>query len=212
LLLCKNQLTFMPVLSRQREPFMEQEKGSRASGASAGQRELDEVYHPAHVASLRTLQTFCPGPRVPANTAGVSPWWAAEVRSLAQRSAVAAKKIKTLIDDSVGHVDNGSKNVEEAGQIVREVVSSISHVTAIVGEMSTSSQYGIEQINRAVTQVHRARRKTRRSWKKAPRQRKPCVIRPPNSPKWSLSSRWTMQHLAIRIFNPERCTRATRET
>ncbi|CAN7783693.1 methyl-accepting chemotaxis protein [Paraburkholderia hospita] len=81
---------------------------------------------------------------------------ASEVRSLAQRSAVAAKEIKTLIDDSVSHVDDGSKIVVEAGQIIREVVSSISHVTAIVGEMSTSSREqsdGIEQINRAVTQM-----------------------------------------------------------
>ncbi|ACC75350.1 methyl-accepting chemotaxis protein [Paraburkholderia phymatum] len=81
---------------------------------------------------------------------------ASEVRSLAQRSAVAAKEIKTLIDDSVSHVDDGSKIVEEAGQIIREVVSSIAHVTAIVGEMSTSSREqsdGIEQINRAVTQM-----------------------------------------------------------
>ncbi|RDJ98623.1 methyl-accepting chemotaxis protein [Paraburkholderia lacunae] len=81
---------------------------------------------------------------------------AAEVRSLAQRSAVAAKEIKALIDDSVGHVDNGSKIVEEAGQIIREVVSSISQVTAIVGEMSSSSREqsdGIEQISRAVTQM-----------------------------------------------------------
>ncbi|MEX3937254.1 methyl-accepting chemotaxis protein [Paraburkholderia phymatum] len=81
---------------------------------------------------------------------------ASEVRSLAQRSAVAAKEIKTLIDDSVGHVDNGSRIVDEAGQIIREVVRSISQVTAIVGEMSTSSQEqsdGIEQINRAVTQM-----------------------------------------------------------
>jgi methyl-accepting chemotaxis protein len=84
---------------------------------------------------------------------------ASEVRSLAQRSAVAAKEIKTLIDDSVVHVDDGSRIVEEAGAIIREVVSSISHVTAIVGEMSTSSQEqsdGIEQINRAVTQMDQA--------------------------------------------------------
>jgi 4-carboxymuconolactone decarboxylase len=39
---------------------MEQEKGSRSNGVSAGQRELDETYHPAHAASLRTLQAFCP--------------------------------------------------------------------------------------------------------------------------------------------------------
>ncbi|WP_042300797.1 methyl-accepting chemotaxis protein [Paraburkholderia kururiensis] len=81
---------------------------------------------------------------------------AGEVRSLAQRSAVAAKEIKTLIQDSVSHVDNGSKIVEEAGATIREVVTSITHVTAIVSEMSSSSQEqsdGIEQINHAVTQM-----------------------------------------------------------
>ncbi|PXW23904.1 methyl-accepting chemotaxis protein [Paraburkholderia caballeronis] len=81
---------------------------------------------------------------------------ASEVRSLAQRSAVAAKEIKTLIDDSVNHVEAGGRIVDEAGQIIREVVTNIQHVTAIVGEMSASSREqsdGIEQINRAVTQM-----------------------------------------------------------
>jgi methyl-accepting chemotaxis protein len=81
---------------------------------------------------------------------------ASEVRSLAQRSAVAAKEIKTLIDNSVGLADTGSQTVEEAGQTIREVLSSISRVTSIVGEMSISSREqsdGIEQINQAVTQM-----------------------------------------------------------
>jgi methyl-accepting chemotaxis protein len=81
---------------------------------------------------------------------------ASEVRSLAQRSAVAAKEIKTLIDNSVGLADTGSQIVGEAGQTIREVLSSISRVTSIVGEMSVSSREqsdGIEQINQAVTQM-----------------------------------------------------------
>jgi methyl-accepting chemotaxis protein len=81
---------------------------------------------------------------------------ASEVRSLAQRSAVAAKEIKTLIDNSVGLADTGSQTVEEAGQTIREVLSSISRVTSIVGEMSISSREqsdGIGQINQAVTQM-----------------------------------------------------------
>jgi methyl-accepting chemotaxis protein len=81
---------------------------------------------------------------------------ASEVRGLAQRSAIAAKEIKALIDDSVGHAGTGSKRVEEAGQIIREVVNSIKHVTDIVAEISSSSQEqsdGIEQINRAITQM-----------------------------------------------------------
>jgi methyl-accepting chemotaxis protein len=81
---------------------------------------------------------------------------AGEVRSLAQRSAAAAKEIKALIEDSVTHVDTGTAKVQEAGQIIREVVSSIQHVTSIVSEISASSQEqsdGIEQINQAIAQM-----------------------------------------------------------
>lgn len=84
---------------------------------------------------------------------------AGEVRSLAQRSAVAAKEIKALIDDSVRHVGVGSRTVEQAGETIRRVVRSITDVTAIVGEMSMSSQEqsdGIEQISRAITQMDQA--------------------------------------------------------
>ncbi|AKZ62954.1 chemotaxis protein [Herbaspirillum hiltneri N3] len=79
---------------------------------------------------------------------------ASEVRNLAQRSAVAAKEIKTLIDHSVNQVGNGSKMVEQAGQTIQDVVTSIRHVTDIVAEISSSSQeqsIGIEQINQAIT-------------------------------------------------------------
>jgi methyl-accepting chemotaxis protein len=79
---------------------------------------------------------------------------ASEVRNLAQRSAVAAKEIKTLIGHSVNQVDNGSKMVEQAGQTIQDVVNSIRHVTDIVAEISSSSQEqsaGIEQINQAIT-------------------------------------------------------------
>jgi len=81
---------------------------------------------------------------------------AGEVRSLAQRSAAAAKEIKALIEDSVSHVDTGTDKVQEAGQIIREVVSSIQHVTGIVSEISASSREqsdGIEQINQAIAQM-----------------------------------------------------------
>jgi methyl-accepting chemotaxis protein len=81
---------------------------------------------------------------------------ASEVRSLAQRSAVAAKEIKVLIDDSVTQVGAGSKMVVEAGQTINEVVNSIKHVTDIVAEISSSSKEqsdGIEQINQAITQM-----------------------------------------------------------
>lgn len=81
---------------------------------------------------------------------------ASEVRSLAQRSAVAAKEIKGLIDDSVEQVSVGSRTVEQAGETIRQVVQSITAVSSIVSEMSSSSQQqsdGIEQINRAIAQM-----------------------------------------------------------
>ncbi|MFL9879403.1 methyl-accepting chemotaxis protein [Herbaspirillum rhizosphaerae] len=81
---------------------------------------------------------------------------ASEVRTLAQRSAAAAKEIKSLIDDSVEKVDSGSKLVEQAGQTMNEVVASVRRVTDIVGEITEASREqseGIEQVNQAVTQM-----------------------------------------------------------
>jgi len=81
---------------------------------------------------------------------------ASEVRSLAQRSASAAKEIKTLIDSSVAQVNIGSKLVEEAGNTMSDVVDSVRRVTDIVGEITSASQEqsdGIEQINLAITQM-----------------------------------------------------------
>jgi len=81
---------------------------------------------------------------------------AGEVRSLAQRSAAAAKEIKGLIDDSVVNVEAGSALVEEAGTTMREVVSSVKRVTDIVGEITAASQEqrsGIEEVSHAVTQL-----------------------------------------------------------
>ena len=81
---------------------------------------------------------------------------ASEVRSLAQRSAAAAKEIKGLIEGSVAQVDLGSKLVEEAGQTMNEVVNSVRRVTDIVAEISSASQEqsdGIEQVNIAISQM-----------------------------------------------------------
>ncbi|HEY3309268.1 MAG TPA: methyl-accepting chemotaxis protein [Desulfuromonadaceae bacterium] len=81
---------------------------------------------------------------------------AAEVRSLAQRSAAAAKEIKGLIEDSVGKVEIGSKLVEEAGHTTQEIVTSIKRVTDIMAEISAASleqSSGIEQVNTAITQM-----------------------------------------------------------
>ncbi|MCO6043912.1 Cache 3/Cache 2 fusion domain-containing protein [Aeoliella sp. ICT_H6.2] len=81
---------------------------------------------------------------------------AGEVRSLAQRSATAAREIKTLIEDSVGKVKAGSDLVNKSGDTLQEIVTSVKRVTDIVAEIAAASQEqttGIEQINRAVTQL-----------------------------------------------------------
>lgn len=81
---------------------------------------------------------------------------ASEVRSLAQRSAAAAKEIKTLIDDSVSKADTGSRLVAEAGTTMVEVVDSVRHVTDIMSEIMAASQEqsaGIEQVNQAISQM-----------------------------------------------------------
>ncbi len=81
---------------------------------------------------------------------------ASEVRNLAQRSAAAAKEIKTLIDDSVTQVDIGGRLVDQAGTTMQAVVDSIRSVTDMMAEISAASNEqtaGIEQINQAITQM-----------------------------------------------------------
>ena len=81
---------------------------------------------------------------------------AGEVRSLAGRSAEAAKEIKTLITDSVEKVDLGTQQVAQAGSTMDEIVTSIQRVADIVGEIASASREqstGIGQINTAVTQL-----------------------------------------------------------
>ncbi|MCZ8098998.1 MAG: methyl-accepting chemotaxis protein [Burkholderiales bacterium] len=81
---------------------------------------------------------------------------ASEVRSLAQRSAEAAREIKSLITESVGRGDAGSALGDQAGATMREIVASISRVSDIVGEISTASteqSNGVAQIEEAVRQM-----------------------------------------------------------
>ncbi len=81
---------------------------------------------------------------------------ASEVRTLAQRSAAAAKEIKGLIDDSVAKVDTGAKLVDHAGVTMQEIVASVRNVTDIMGDITAASQEqtaGIEQINVAISQM-----------------------------------------------------------
>jgi len=81
---------------------------------------------------------------------------AGEVRNLAQRSAGAAKEIKTLIQDSVEKVDDGSRLVDQSGQTLGEIVASVKKVSDIIAEIAAASQEqssGIDQVNKAVTQM-----------------------------------------------------------
>ena len=81
---------------------------------------------------------------------------ASEVRNLAQRSAMAAKEIKALIEDSVDKVEAGGKLVDEAGRTMDEIVGSVKRVTDIMGEIAAASaeqSSGIEQVNQAITQM-----------------------------------------------------------
>jgi methyl-accepting chemotaxis protein len=81
---------------------------------------------------------------------------ATEVRSLAQRSAEAAKEIKGLIQDSLDKVENGSELVNRSGATLQSIVGSVKRVTDIIGEIAVASEeqrIGIEQVNTAMTQM-----------------------------------------------------------
>ncbi|HEY4665138.1 MAG TPA: methyl-accepting chemotaxis protein, partial [Comamonas sp.] len=81
---------------------------------------------------------------------------AGEVRSLAQRSAEAAKEIKGLITASVSNVDIGAEQVAQAGESMQEIVSSVRRVTDLIGEITASSNEqrdGISQVNQAVSNL-----------------------------------------------------------
>ncbi|WP_308936687.1 methyl-accepting chemotaxis protein [Duganella radicis] len=81
---------------------------------------------------------------------------ASEVRTLAQRSATAAKEIKQLIDESVSKVGAGARQVDEAGVTMREIVASIQRVTDIMADIQAANSEqstGIEQINQAIVQM-----------------------------------------------------------
>lgn len=83
---------------------------------------------------------------------------AGEVRNLAQHSAQAAREIKTLIEDSVGKVDVGSTLVESAGETMAEIVSAVTRVTDIMGEIASASDEqsrGIDQVGLAVIEMDR---------------------------------------------------------
>jgi methyl-accepting chemotaxis protein len=81
---------------------------------------------------------------------------ASEVRNLASRSAEAAKEIKTLIQDSVGKVTEGTKLVDDSGKVLAEIVVRVKKVTDVMAEIASSSREqasGIEQVNKAITMM-----------------------------------------------------------
>ncbi|WP_442968355.1 methyl-accepting chemotaxis protein [Pseudorhodoferax sp.] len=81
---------------------------------------------------------------------------AGEVRNLAQRSANAAREIKSLIGASVERVESGSQLVQQAGSVMSEIVAGVQRVTDIIGEISaaaTEQSNGLAQVNGAVTQL-----------------------------------------------------------
>jgi methyl-accepting chemotaxis protein len=84
---------------------------------------------------------------------------ASEVRSLAQRSATAAREIKVLISESVGKVKAGSELVDQSGKTITDIMESVRKVTDVVAEISAASEEqasGIEQVNRAMSQMDAA--------------------------------------------------------
>ncbi|MGB8409247.1 MAG: methyl-accepting chemotaxis protein, partial [Gallionella sp.] len=81
---------------------------------------------------------------------------ASEVRSLAQRSAAAAKEITALIDSSVDKVEAGTRQVDQAGATMNEIVNAVKRVTDIMAEIAAASSEqssGIEQVNQAIMQM-----------------------------------------------------------
>ena len=81
---------------------------------------------------------------------------ASEVRSLAQKSAAAAREISGLIGDSVGKVDAGARLVDQAGATMQEVVDNVARVSKLIGDIATASdeqRAGIEQVNRAISHI-----------------------------------------------------------
>jgi aerotaxis receptor len=83
---------------------------------------------------------------------------ASEVRNLAQRSATAAKEIKTLITDSVERVDSGCKQVDEAGRRMDDIVSQVGRVSTMIGEINTATveqASGIVQVSQAIGHIDR---------------------------------------------------------
>ncbi|CAB3740970.1 Methyl-accepting chemotaxis protein I [Paraburkholderia sediminicola] len=116
---------------------------------------------------------------------------AAEVRTLAQRAAAAAKEIKALIENSVSQIEAGTKLVDRAGKTMGEVVGSIKRVTDIMGEIAIASHEqskGIDQVGRAVTQMDEAT------------QRNAALVEQAAATARSLDDQATKLHTGVSVF------------
>lgn len=116
---------------------------------------------------------------------------AAEVRGLAQRSASAAREIKTLIADSVEKVDTGSVLVDEAGKTMAAIMTSVKGVADIMSEISVASQEqsaGIEEINRAISQMDEMT------------QQNAALVEEAAAAAWSMQEQAQLLQRAVSIF------------
>ena len=116
---------------------------------------------------------------------------AAEVRSLAQRSAGAAKEIKTLIGASVERVDSGTQQVQAAGATMTEIVASVQRVTDIIGEISAAAREqseGIAVVNGSVVQLDQMTQQNAALVKNPPLPPRACASSPPAWPRPSACS------------------------
>lgn len=128
---------------------------------------------------------------------------AGEVRTLAQRSAVAAKEIKALIETSVSHVAAGSQLVSNAGATMDEIVRSVRRVTDIMGEIASASAEqgtGIEQVNVAVTQMDEVT------------QQNAALVEQATAAAQSMADQAENLRAAVSIFKVESRPRAAAET
>lgn len=128
---------------------------------------------------------------------------AGEVRTLAQRSAVAAKEIKALIETSVSHVAAGSQLVSNAGATMDEIVRSVKRVTDIMGEIASASAEqgtGIEQVNVAVTQMDEVT------------QQNAALVEQATAAAQSMADQAENLRAAVSIFKVESRPRAAAET
>jgi methyl-accepting chemotaxis protein len=128
---------------------------------------------------------------------------ATEVRNLAQRSAAAAKEIKTLINDSVDKVGSGSALVQKAGTTMQEVVASVQRVREIMGEISVASaeqSSGIEQVNGAIGQMD------------SMTQQNTALVEEASSAALELREQASSLADVVGLFNLEPCENETRQS